>query len=75
MTDTDKLKRLAEAEASWGIGIYRNRKQASDAGEFRSLDLPQVILALIAENERLKAALVAITEADDGYQRIARRAL
>lgn len=55
MTDTDKLKRLAEAtEGAIYFGDIRGR--AMD--QFKRACTPQSILALIAENERLEESLL-----------------
>lgn len=52
MTDTDKLKRLAEAAKKAGGDWECSTEEGSDFIEAAN---PEAILALIAENERLKA--------------------
>lgn len=61
MTDTDKLKRLAEAAGR----IDEVVEVARDAAKFMSACSPETILALIAENERLKGQMENAVEACD----------
>lgn len=70
MTDTDKLKRLAEAaDGDWynvDIMLGGNPLSTGAVGAYIASFRPQTILALIAENERLSGALKA---ANDGFEK------
>lgn len=72
MTDTDKLKRLAEAaQPHWfdvDIALGGNPSVTGAVGSYIASFSPKTILALIAENERLKEGL----EAAEGDMNVAR---
>lgn len=63
--DHAELARLAEAKASWSLGIYKNREQADDAAKFNALDLPATVLALLSEIAALRGDLTETRVAAD----------
>lgn len=73
MTDTDKLKRLAEAALKHMTAETITDYHASEAAwrEFEVASTnPKAILALISENERLSGALKTANDGFEKYERL-----